>query len=195
MDKYDSQCDQYCYPGTDVLINKFDIRDEDELEQAEKEITSAAIYDIFYQAPPYDLLYYRNLHATLFSALYEWAGKIREVDISKGSTPFCHFSYIVPEINKLFSQLEADNWLAGLSKDEFCQKLADYYCEFNIIHPFREGNGRIQRLFFEHLALSAGYELNWSLLDRDEWLQANIAGVLDSTPMKNIFLKRCEKCV
>ncbi len=58
-----------------------------------------------------------------------------------------------------------------------------------MIHPFREGNGRVQRLLFEHLALAAGYELNWEYVDKDEWIQANIDGVfVNYEPMKNIFL-------
>lgn len=77
-----------------------------------------------------------------------------------------------------------------LDKDGFCEKLAEYYVEFNIIHPFREGNGRVQRLLFEHLALSVGFTLDWSDVEREEWLKANIDGVqVNYEPMKRIFQK------
>ncbi|CDH24551.1 Fic family protein [Xenorhabdus bovienii] len=57
-----------------------------------------------------------------------------------------------------------------------------------MIHPFREGNGRVQRLFFEHLVLSAGYELDWQDIDVTEWINANIDGVfVNYEPMKIIF--------
>ncbi|WP_421692543.1 Fic family protein [Xenorhabdus bovienii] len=57
-----------------------------------------------------------------------------------------------------------------------------------MIHPFREGNGRVQRLFFEHLALSAGYELDWQDIEVTEWINANIDGVfVNYEPMKIIF--------
>ena len=45
-----------------------------------------------------------------------------------------------------------------------------------MIHPFREGNGRVQRLFFEHLAASNGYALDWSSISQNEWIKANIDG-------------------
>lgn len=189
MDKYDVSNDQYCYDGTSVLVNKLGITDMSMLEEAEREITRVAIQVVTYKAPPYDLEYLKSLHRSLFGNLYDWAGQIRNVDISKKNTRFCTFSRIVPESEKLFDSLEADRWLSGLSKFDFCTKLAEHYCEFNMIHPFREGNGRTQRLMFEHLALSAGYELDWGSKQRDEWLEANIVGVLDPEPLKNLFME------
>ena len=57
-----------------------------------------------------------------------------------------------------------------------------------MIHPFREGNGRVQRLLFEHIALSAGYDLNWDDVSKTEWIQANIDGVnVNYYPMETIF--------
>jgi len=116
------------------------------------------------------------MHATLFSELYDWAGQIRNVDISKGGTKFCMASRIAPEIEKLFRQLERENYLAGVSGSDFAMKLAEYYAEFNMIHPFREGNGRVQRLFFEYLAAYNGHALDWSSIFPNEWIQANIDG-------------------
>lgn len=63
-----------------------------------------------------------------------------------------------------------------------------HYCELNMIHPFREGNGRVQRILFEHLALSAGYELDWADIDPQEWIDANIDGVaVDYRAMAGLF--------
>ena len=78
--------------------------------------------------------------------------------------------------------------ISGLSKEGFCAALAEYYCEINMIHPFREGNGRVQRVLFEHLALFNGYELDWSDITANEWVQANIDGVnVDYKKMEAIF--------
>ncbi len=84
----------------------------------------------------------------MFSDLFDWAGELRTVDISKGNTRFCNAIRIEKEANNLFSMLEQDNYLVGLAYDDFVTKLAEYYCDINVLHPFREGNGRVQRLFF-----------------------------------------------
>lgn len=190
MDKYDASNDHYCYPDSGVLRNLLNIRDEEVLSEAERDITSLRIDDVYFTPPPYNLGYLQRLHATLFTDLFGWAGQIRTVDIAKGGTRFCHCNRIIPETDKLFSKLAGEQWLAGLSRAEICPKLAEYYCEFNMIHPFREGNGRVQRLFFEHLSLSAGYALDWSAIAPDEWVQANIDGVIvNYEPMQRLFLR------
>ncbi len=188
MDKYDSSNDHYCYPDTNVLENKLNIVDIDELEEAEREITALTVEGITFEYPPYSLDYLKNIHNTLFSELYGWAGETRDIDISKGETRFCTWTRIEKESNKIFSLIEKDNWLHDLELDDFCSKLAEHYCEMNMLHPFREGNGRTQRVLFEHIALAAGYELDWADLTPDEWIQANIAGVnVNYAPMERIF--------
>lgn len=188
MDRYDASQDIYCYPNSSVLKNTLNIRDMESLEAAEREITAVTIARVHYCAPPYSLNNMSTLHVQLFSDLYEWAGKIRNVDIAKGGTRFCTCGRIDAEAQKIFDALQKDHWLSGLNKERFCEKLAEYYCELNMIHPFREGNGRVQRIFFEHLALSAGYELDWENVSRDEWIQANIDGVnVNYGPMEKIF--------
>ncbi len=137
----------------------------------------------------------QSLHRHLFSELYDWAGKLRNVDISKGGTRFCNCDRIIAESQKLFDGLQKENWLANLQKKIFCEKLAEYYCEFNMIHPFREGNGRVQRLLFEHLALAAGYDLDWKNIQQNEWILANIDGVdVNYEPMERIFKRIVTSC-
>jgi cell filamentation protein len=160
----------------------------DDLEAAEREITASTVTRVHYTAPPYSLENMKQLHRQLFSDLYEWAGEIRTVDISKGGTRFCTCARIEAEALKIFIKLQEVDWLRKQDKDSFCGLLAEYYCELNMIHPFREGNGRVQRILFEHLALSAGYELDWENISQQEWIQANIDGVdVNYGPMKKIF--------
>lgn len=188
MDKYDASNDRYCYPGSTVLRNKLDIHDAEALEAAEREITAFTLSNIQYTPPPYTLDHFKRLHFALFSELYEWAGEQRDVDIAKGGTRFCTCYRIEAEALKIFTSLHHNDWLRGLTRSEFCEKLAEFYCEFNMIHPFREGNGRVQRLFFEHLALNAGYTLDWKDINRQEWINANIDGVaVNYDPMATIF--------
>ena len=96
MDKYDSAHDHYCYAGSATLKNKLNIRDINRLEAAEREITALTIAKISFRSPPYNLEYMQLLHHQLFSDLYEWAGAIRSVDISKGGTRFCVTHHLPP---------------------------------------------------------------------------------------------------
>lgn len=195
MDKYDAISDHYCYQGTTILKNKLNIHDLKTLEEAEREITALTIGNIHFKPPPYDLYYMCELHQNLFSELYEWAGELRNVDISKGGTRFCNWTRIKPEAQKIFTKIQSENWWSGLSKGEFCDKLAEYYCELNVIHPFREGNGRVQRLLFEHIALAAGYNLAWVGIQQNEWIQANIDGFnVNYEAMAEIFKRIISVC-
>ena len=178
MDKYGEMGDSlYCYPNSNILKNKLHLQDEKILQQAELELSEYASLLIEYAEPPYDLQYLKNIHASLFSELYEWAGELRRVDISKGDTRFCTFSRIEVEANKLFKQLQSQNYFQHLEQQQLIIQLADFYCELNVIHPFREGNGRTQRIFFEHLLAYCGYGVDWSQIESQErWIQANIEG-------------------
>lgn len=188
-DKYGVEHDSYCYLGSDVLINLLNIEDPQELAEAETEFT-AERYRTYKsgQLLPQDFSFehLQHLHHHLFQDVYEWAGKVREVDISKGTTRFCTCTRIQPEARKLFATIPA---LAHLNNEhDLITKVADLYCEMNILHPFREGNGRVQRFFFEELLFTLGYELRWPQISKETWIDANIAGYdLNLEPLKAIF--------
>ncbi len=176
VDKYGTGGDtQYCYPGSDVLINKLGLTDEAALEAAEVELTQARIEQFKPDFDDISLPALRGIHRFLFQDVYEWAGELRTVDISKGSTRFANVSRVEPEANKLFRQLAQENYLVDLPREQFVARLAHYYCELNVVHPFRDGNGRTQRLLFEVICINAGYLLRWAPIDRTVWLEANIA--------------------
>ena len=179
VDKYGVGQDPYCYPNTKVLINKFGIKDAKILQEAEREITTVALKDICFASPPYNLNYLRNIHYILFSNIYDWAGQLRTVDIAKQETLFCTCSRIEPEANKIFRSLE---------KKDFIKNIAELYADLNMIHPFREGNGRVQRLLFEHIALNCDYIIDWSTVSTETWITANINGVnCDFKLLEKIF--------
>ncbi|ROR47842.1 UNVERIFIED_ORG: cell filamentation protein [Providencia alcalifaciens] len=188
-DKYGISQDIYCYSGTDVLINLLNIRDVEVLEEAEIAFTTERY--LSYQGDKSDISQFnfshlKFLHLYLFQDVYEWAGKIRKVDISKGNTRFCTFSRIEPEAIKLFNNIPrlADHThLTDLVKD-----LANLFCELNLLHPFREGNGRTLRFFLEEMLFVLGYEITWPTISQNDWIDANIAGVyLDLEPLIAIF--------
>ncbi|MBJ7312068.1 putative adenosine monophosphate-protein transferase Fic [Rugamonas sp. CCM 8940] len=166
---------QYCYPNSDVLINKLGITDRDALDAAEIELSQARIEQYEPNFDDISLPALREIHFHLFQDLYDWAGELRAVDISKGNTRFANASRIVPEANKLFQQLGQENYLIGLPRAQFLARLAHYFGELNVIHPFRDGNGRAQRLMFEVISINAGFALRWAPIEQAEWVEANIA--------------------
>jgi cell filamentation protein len=191
MDKYGVGQDPYCYDGTNVFKNLLEIRDDAILQEAERELTIIAADGIPFTPPPYDFDYLKTLHRQLFRDLYPWAGEIRTIDISKGDTRFCHCDRIEPEAKKLFAQLVRAAWYTGLERGELIVATAEFYGDLNVLHPFRDGNGRAQRILFEHLIINCGYEISWAGLDRDEWIRANIAAYhCDYAPMVAVF-KQC----
>lgn len=125
--------------------------------------------------------------------VYEWAGELRTVDITKGNTRFCTVSRIEPEADKVFQAMAGKNWFAGLERPELVVAVAESFGDLNMVHPFREGNGRTQRLFFEHMIAHAGFKADWWEVKEAEWIQANVDAVLcDYAGLAKIF-HRCIK--
>lgn len=192
LDKYGAGQDPYCYPGSGVLRNRLGLTDEQALHAAERTLSEIAASGIDFDLPPYDLSYLQSIHRTLFVDLYDWAGELRSVDISKGGTHFCNVSRIEAESAKLFAQLAAANWYEGLPREQLVTAVAEFYGDLNMIHPFREGNGRAQRILFEHIIINVGYEISWWPIQEAEWIQANIdAVVCDYRALTGIF----ERCI
>ncbi|MFN2381478.1 MAG: putative adenosine monophosphate-protein transferase Fic [Guyparkeria sp.] len=187
-DKYGVSDDPYCYPGTNVLVNRLNITDAVELNQVEAEITALRARTLTPQFERFDAVRFRDIHYYLFRDLYDWAEEYRTIDISKGQTRFCAAPRIGQELDRLLAELEQAEWLCGLAFDQFVPRVADFYCEINVVHPFREGNGRAERLLFEELIVNSGFDIDWSRVDADAWVKANQAGFLDDLgPLVEIF--------
>jgi cell filamentation protein len=175
-----------------VLRNKLHIRDETTLSEAEQQLSAIAADNVEFSPPPYNLAYLQTIHRTLFSDLFEWAGELRTVGMSKQATRFCQPGYMAAEAKKIFAHMAAANWFEGMSRADLIVAVADSYSDINVIHPFREGNGRAQRILFEHLITNAGFEISWWEVEKDEWIDANIAAYnCDLGPMERVF----EKCI
>jgi cell filamentation protein len=188
-DKYGVARDKYCYSDSDVLINLLNIRDPDILNDAEAEFT-AERYRTYKPSQntisDFTFEHLKHLHFHLFQDLYDWAGDTRDVDISKGETRFCTWTRIDPEAQKLFKTIpDLPNCK---HHNDFIEKVADLFCELNLLHPFREGNGRVLRFFFEEMLFTVGYDVTWPKISRQNWIDANVAGVnLNLEPLKVIF--------
>jgi cell filamentation protein len=110
----------------------------------------------------------------LFGDVYEWAGQLRTVDISKGGHRFAHHGHIASAAAPIFNQLAAEKHLAGLSPAAFSDRAAYFLGELNALHPFREGNGRAQRELVSHLAHATGYYIALENVSPADMLQASI---------------------
>jgi cell filamentation protein len=78
------------------------------------------------------------------------------------------FERIIDASDYVFKELADEHYLKGLSKEDFIKRLAYHYDQLNYIHPFREGNGRAQRVFWSRAAKDADYEIDWGLIVGDE---------------------------
>lgn len=158
------QNDRYVYPGTNVLKNRFNISDAALLNRVERQLSGYAVsvlrsYGVTGNFTPAHL---QSIHRSLFSDIYDWAGQFRDIQLYKGGTAFCVPDEIESSLITLHRNISRAEFYKDDSLDVLADGLAHTMAELNRIHPFREGNGRTQRIFIEQLALNAGYDLDLS---------------------------------
>ncbi len=176
-----------CYPGNTVLVNKLGLKNQEALDQAEKVAVTLRSVEIEQaeNGQPFTFGFYCGLHRTLFQDLYDWAGTLRAVDLSKKGTHFTAAASLERSGTLKFQRLQEMNEFHGLSQSEFVRETAEFYNDLNLLHPFREGNGRTQRLFFTLLIRRAGYDIRFADCDMDYLMIATIQaahGVMDYLP-------------
>lgn len=186
--------ERYCYPHSDVLMNKLGIQDAEELKKAEREITSlrlanARVYKIKGQ---FDLQHLKDIHKYIFQDVYDWAGEIRWVNIAKGNM-FCNYPFIEVNAESLFTKLKKEKYLKETPEQDMPIRLAYYLSEINVIHPFREGNGRSQRLWIEYLAEENGYSVDFSEVTAEEMIQASAEAFACQYDCMNQLFQRITK--
>ena len=173
-----------CYEGTTCLINKFNIRDEAKLAELEAMITLAKTSELEQGAlkDGFNENDYKIIHRQLFDTLYDWAGEYRTIDISKKGTAFAKQEDIPELLTNYFKRLKSMDYFRGLPFDDYIEEIVDIYCTTNYIHPFREGNGRTQRVFLSQLVRYNGFEIHFSKIGTDDLMLATIHsahGVVD----------------
>jgi cell filamentation protein len=163
--------DPYVYPGTNVLINLEDIRDQKSLDRFEAQTASANIAHLAINPirGPFDISRLQETHRRIFGRVYPWAGEIRK-DVglmAKNRSGFVvaygPSQHVPGALASTFAALKAENCLVGLDAATFASRLAWYYSELDAIHPFRDGNSRTLRAFTSDLAEAAGHRLDWAL--------------------------------
>lgn len=177
------------YPGTNVLRNKLNIQDKEELEQAEKYFTLKRMVELYNRkrvSGSFNREHIQAVHYHIFQDLYEWAGEWRTVQIQKGSTNFLATSFLHIGLSDLEKRLLKLNAGGFKTKESFSEAAAVIYTDLNYIHPFREGNGRTQREFIRQLALYHGFEMDYIDERREKLFEASV--VDDYTMAKEALL-------
>ncbi|MDI2111728.1 Fic/DOC family protein [Commensalibacter nepenthis] len=185
--------DPYIDKKTGILKNKVKATTQEQLSQIEIEYSGYRIEKLAKLDKVYgnfDLAHSRAIHKTIFQDVYPWAGEVRKVNISKGDTAFAHNEFIESSFNKLSNELKKENYLRGSSPDKFAERAAYYMGEINMIHPFREGNGRTQRLFINDLAKVNGYEIDLKKMGhaKEAMIEASISAEdMDYAPLTKLI--------
>jgi cell filamentation protein len=184
---YEGGSDPYCYLGGGVLRNRLDLREQAELDAFEALIAAQRSEEAL---PRGRLSYghYRAIHRHLFQDIFEWAGKVCTVRISKGGSMFCYPEHIEAEMRRVFDSLRRSRYLRFLSNTEFARQSAHILAELNAIHPFREGNGRTQLVFLTLLADRAGHPIALERMGPARMLAAMVASFKsDEAPLEALI--------
>jgi cell filamentation protein len=115
------------------------------------------------------------IHRWLFQDVYSWAGTLRTVPINKGGSEFAQPAYITGETDRVVTELHQEAKLLGTTERQLPGRLAYYFGELNALHPFREGNGRVQRLFLRHLLELRRLTLAWDRVSAEEMVDVSVA--------------------
>jgi cell filamentation protein len=169
--------DPYLLNDGSTLKNKLGLRDPEALQVAETLHADRRATELRAHGLPDAQGFERvkAVHKHLFQDVYEWAGTPRIVNLQKDHTQFTAPQLIELEGRRIFADLESKNNLRGLPKNEFARELAEPFAQLNNLHPFREGNGRTQRLIWEHVARQAGHDLSFEGISQERMIVVSIA--------------------
>lgn len=183
-------------PGSknDLLINKLDITNSEEINEIELDLLeqlSIAVLDEIESDQTITAGDLCEWHRRWLGNVYPWAGKYRSVNIGKAEFQFAA-AHLTPKLMTIFN----DEFLAVytpcnlMNEDELVKALANVHVEYILIHPFREGNGRLSRLLANIMALQADFPmLDFSYMDenKEDYFLAIQAGLDNDKPMQAMF--------
>lgn len=182
-----------------TLKNKLGIEhDPATLQTAEKRLVADRIRELKVHGVPqtYGFELVKAIHRHLFQDVYPFAGQPRATVLGEAEYPGLPPHYFVAperieaEGRRLFVDLAAQNYLKELGREPFAEQLAGFFHRLNEIHVFREGNGRTQRLVWEHVAHQAGLDLNFEVISSERMVLASIAATQgDQGMLKRMFME------
>lgn len=184
MGKYNEQDND----GYLLKTNLLGIKTIEELKEAEAfafSIRATELERQEYQLRSNTIDTLKGLHFHLFQDIYPFAGKFRDVQLMKGNTRFCQVQYLESYALDLFGKIIKEQTWRSL--DEAADRLAFFKSELNMLHPFREGNGRTIRIFIHRYALSKGVLWDIELVEREKYIEAMIQSVIKIEPLRELF--------
>lgn len=162
-----------------ALENKLGLTNSTDLAREEERISKKKALELFESGildtlPAGKFSTLQKIHEYLFSDIYDFAGKVRSVNIAKGNFRFAPLMYLEASLSNI------DN-MPQSTFDEIIEK----YVEMNVVHPFREGNGRSARIWFDHiLKTEINQVVDWSKVDKEDYLLA-----MERSPIKDVEIK------
>ncbi len=172
----------YFIPNTDILKNKLNITNNEQLKQIEKEVSlkKLTILNLKPIEGNFDAKHLCNIHKFIFEDIYDFAGKYRKTNIAK-QTSFTDFNLIELSLNELLNNIDERVINNAYSDYLYAEALASVYHRLIRIHPFREGNGRTIREFIREYVQAknyyfqdADYELKFSKVDSNLFLEGTL---------------------
>lgn len=165
-----------------TLDNKLGLTDSLELAKMEEKISKTRAKELFEEqllddkaAGSFATLAF--IHGFLFEEIYDFAGQIRTVNLSKGNFRFAPVMYLAASLENI----------DRMPQHTFNQ-IVEKYVELNIAHPFREGNGRSMRLWLDHLLKAElGQVVDWSQVDKEDYLLAMERSPIRDTEIKHVL--------
>ncbi len=187
-----------------MLKNKYRIKDNEILKERCSNDVKEEMIKLHQEPLPeqFNASYLKYLHQRLFSRTFEWAGQTREEPFTfedgtvasmpmmkKAGISFASAKQIQKGLENLDKILAETNSLKGLTRETFVEHVTEMLIQLNYTHPFREGNGRTQRIFFEKLGQIAGHTLDFSLVTEKRMNLASIASLKhnDKEEMKHLL--------
>lgn len=182
---------KYEYPDAGVLINIPGMRDACKLSRFERTaaLERLARLELKPMSGLFDLHHLQEIHRHIFERIYPFAGELREEDIAKDYFIFAPTQYIRSSAQSLFQQLQQEDYLRNLPADKFADRAAYYMGEMNVLHPFREGNGRTLRVFMRQLARHAGFDLDWTKVSVERIFRASVRSKSDTADLTAVIME------
>lgn len=179
---YDAIDSRYTYKGSNVIKNKLNIKDEKTLKKYETKMVAFKLSTIRFAKinKTFDEEHIKFIHKYLFGEIYDFAGEYRLENITKENFRFSEYQYIEENLKSIVKKINIEE-IKKLDFDTQISKISEIMTDLNVLHPFREGNGRTIREFTRELLNEIGYDVNFSEVDYELILDVSKKAVVDDS--------------